>query len=288
MELIAGEIPLDCEIFDTSDYHYGALNCHREGIREIIATVAAKKNRFLLNKGDSIDAVTPGDKRYASCSMEVRDNLLTPERQADALVEDFRPIRHRILAWGFGNHEYALINTLDFGRYLARQLQVPYGGVAYKLALRHKGVPLCKLLLHHGRGMLPKGAKDPIQREANQKAWVRRRLEETGFADCAYMSMGHIHRLLIVPPTTSGQLYLTDDGERIKQHYKDETAQNAGHIPPDSRWYVATGSFLKLYSDPGTYAMSYGEMAMYGPAELGCAKIVVQGGRIVNVEKVVV
>jgi hypothetical protein len=285
MELISRELPADCEIYDTSDYHYGALNCHREGIRQIVAEVAAKRNRFLINKGDSIDAVLPNDKRYASCAMDYQDMLLTPEQQADAIVQDFLPIRRRILAWGLGNHEYKLINSHDYGRYIARQLQVPYGGVAFKFIAKGGGEVKYKLFCAHGRGKVPAGAKDPIQREANRKAWLKRSLESLA-GDCAYMSIGHGHYLITVNPTTQDQLYMNDDGSELHQHYHTVAEQNAEYIPPESRWYTMSGSFLKLFSPPGSGAISYGEMALYPPTEMGCVKLVVRDHRITAVEKV--
>ena len=288
MELIKTTLPKDCEIYDTSDYHYGALNCNREGLKEIIEMVRSKRSRFLINKGDSIDAVLPNDKRYASCAMDYRDMLLSPEQQADAIIHDFMPIRRKILAWGHGNHEFKLINTHDYGRYIARQLQVPYGAVMFKIRYEDKdGNLLFKTFHAHGRGKVPAGAKDPIQRDANRKAWLKRTLEGLS-GDCIYMSMGHGHHLINVDPTTQDQLYITDDGEHLRQNYRTNSKQNSQYIAPESRWYSMTGGFLKLFSPPGSQAIGYGEMAMYTPAEVGCTKIVVQGGQVVQVEKVLV
>lgn len=288
MELISSQLPLDCEIYDTSDYHYGALNCARDKIREVIDIVAANKRRFLINKGDSIDAVLPNDKRYASCAMDYRDMLLTPEQQADAIIKDFLPIKHRILAWGLGNHEFKLINTCDFGRYIAKALDVPYGTAAFKFtALDKQGNPMFKFFHAHGKGKVPAGAKDPIQREANRKAWLKRTLESLS-GDCIYMSMGHGHHLIIVEPTTGDSLYMVDDGENIRQKYRVMPFQNAEYISPESRWYSMTGGFLKLFSPPGSGAVGYGEMALYSPTEMGCTKIIVQGGQVVAVEKLIV
>lgn len=288
MELIDATIPLDCEIYDTSDYHYGALNCHRDGLKEVIAEVQAKRNRFLINKGDSIDAVLPNDKRYAACSMDYQGMLLTPEQQAKAIIEDFWPIRKKILAWGHGNHEFKLINTQDFGRRIAEELRTPYGGVAFKLRFYTKGGQLLFKTFHaHGKGKVPAGAKDPIQRDANRKAWLKRILESLA-GDCIYLSMGHGHHLIVVDPTTKNQLYLTDDGENIRQHYREDPKQNSKRISPESRWYSMTGGFLKLFSPPGSQAIGYGEMALYSPTEMGCTKIIVQGGQIVDVQKVIV
>ena len=113
MELIKRVMPRDYVLIDSSDYHYGSLNCSRDKIKEMVAKVVSKRNYFLVNKGDSIEAILPNDKRYASCGMAIKEGLLTPAQQADAVVKDFMPIKDKIIAWGFGNHEYKLLNTMD-------------------------------------------------------------------------------------------------------------------------------------------------------------------------------
>jgi hypothetical protein len=142
-----------------------------------------------------------------------------------------------------------------------------------------------KFYFTHGNGSLPKGAKDPIQRKANRKAAIRRKLEETGISDCIVMSFGHTHYLEVVEPTVHDALYITDDGHNHKQHYQVPSVQNADYIPPDSRWYCNTGSFRKLYTPSGSHIVDYGEVAMYGPTELGCIKITVEDRQVVKVEK---
>lgn len=287
MELIQRTMPRDYVLVDSSDYHYGSLNCNRDKIREMINKVATKKNYFLVNKGDSIEAILPNDKRYASCSLDIKERLLSPAQQADAVVQDFMGIKDKILAWGFGNHEYKLLNTMDFGRYIAAQLQVPYGTYAFKFAARDKaGRLMHKMYFTHGYGSINSHAKDDIQKLANRKASLRNKLCKAGFGDCIYMSCGHTHQLLVVEPTVENKLYFTDDGHDIKQHYHVLSDQAAHYIPPDSRWYGCSGSFLKLYSDPGSYAISYGEVAGFEPGEIGWLEVHVQDGNVVSVEKV--
>ena len=288
MELIKHVMPRDYVLIDSSDYHYGALNCSRDKIKEMINKVATKKNHFLVNKGDSIEAILPNDKRYASCSIDVRENLLTPAQQADAVVKDFYPIRKKIIGWGFGNHEYKLLNTMDFGRYIAAQLQVPYGTYAFKFTAVDKDHNLMhKMFFTHGYGSINSCAKDDIQKAANRKASLRHKLCKAGFGDCIYMSCGHTHQLLVVEPTVEHKLFLTDDGGKIRQHYHVQAEQNVQYIPPDSRWYGCSGSFLKLYSEPGSFAISYAEVAGYEPSEIGWLEVHVQDGKVVKVEKVV-
>jgi hypothetical protein len=288
MELIKKVMPRDYVLIDSSDYHYGSANCARDSIKEMINKVASRKDYFLVNKGDSIEAILPNDKRYASCSLDIKDNLMTPIQQADAVVKDFMPIRDKIVGWGFGNHEYKLLNTMDFGRYIANQLDVPYGTYAFKFtAVDKKNQLMHKMFFTHGYGNINSNAKDDIQRLANKKASLKNKMCKSGFSDCIYMSCGHTHQLIVVDPTIEDKLFLTDDGVSIKQHYHVLTEQNADYIPPDSRWYGCSGSFLKLYSDPGTYAISYAEVAGYEPSEIGWIETHVQDGRVVAVEKVV-
>lgn len=288
MELIQRTMPRDYVLIDSSDYHYGSLNCSRDKIKEMVNKVATRKNHFLINKGDSIEAILPNDKRYASCGIDIKENLLSPAQQADAVVKDFLPIKDKILAWGFGNHEYKLLNTMDFGRYIAAQLQVPYGAYAFKFTATDRNKRLMhKMFFTHGYGNINSSAKDDIQKLANRKASLKHKLCKAGFGDCIYMSCGHNHQLLVVEPTAEGKLFLTDDGHGIKQHYHVLAEQNASYIPPDSRWYGCSGSFLRLYSTPGTYAISYAEVAGYEPSEIGWLEVHVQDGNVVKVEKII-
>lgn len=288
MELIKRQMPRDYVLIDSSDYHYGSANCSRESIKEMVNKVYTKKNYFLVNKGDSIEAILPNDKRYTHCSADVKDKLLTPQQQADAVVSDFSIIKDKIIAFGFGNHEMRLINTIDFGRYISAQLGVPYGTYCFKFSAVDRNNNLMhKMFFTHGYGHITSNAKDDIQRDANIKASLKLKLSKTGFSDCVYMSMGHTHQLVVVEPTVENKLFLTDDGTQIKQHYHTMTEQNIMFIPPDSRWYGCSGSFLKLYSSPGSYAISYGEVAGYSPSEIGWLEVHVQDGKVCKVEKII-
>jgi hypothetical protein len=83
------------------------------------------------------------------------------------------------------------------------------------------------------------------------------------------------------------ELFPLSKSTGIKQHYHVPAAQNAAYIPPDSRWYATTGSFRRLYSTPGLGAVDYGEIAGYAPSEIGYAKVIVRGGNVIAVQKVV-
>jgi len=289
MEIIQQPIPMDCVIYDTSDYHFGALNCHKTLLNEMVAKIqrqnTTRKKAFLLNKGDNCDSISPDDKRYTHLSVDWKSQLLTVQQQADAVIDLLSPIASNVIAIGEGNHEWKFINTFRVGSYIARSLGVPFGGYTYVVHFTDKkGKPLFKTCHSHGSGRLPKGAKDPIQREANRKAHLKRKLEATGISDCIYMSIGHTHQLVVVEPTIDHEILLTTTpGGKIKQHSRPAANQNAPYIPPEKRWYANSAGFLKLYSPPGSKVFGYAEVLMMEPTRLGWIEIEVQGGEIVEV-----
>ena len=101
--------------------------------------------------------------------------------------------------------------------------------------------------------------------------------------DCVVQYKGHTHKLLVCNPESG--LYLYDDGEEIRQGYTTEN-QNARYIHPDLRWYVNTGSFVKLYRDDEL--TNYAEVAEYDPIDLGFAVTRVREGKVVKVDKIIV
>lgn len=279
-------MPDDFTIADLSDFHLGSPNCAENKLIETIEQIKQTPNRYVVFKGDAIEAITPGDKRYVhSC---VKDDLKSPKEQADRVIQMFRPIKDRILAWGIGNHEDKLTNTMAFGQYMAESIGCPYGAWNFKIIYTDSNGDLMFKTYHtHGRHGLHSNAKDDIQYDANRRAALKNMFVRLGHADCIYESRGHDHQLLVVDPTVQNKLYLTDNGKTVKQHYHQSCSQNAEYIPPDSRWYATTGSFRKLYTPSGTYAVDYGEIAGYSPSEIGYALVTVKGKKITGVEKVV-
>lgn len=287
MEIIKTQpMPDNFTVCDMSDLHLGSPNCAEETLQEVISQIEKDKNCYVIFKGDAIEAILPNDKRYMhSC---IKEGLQSPKQQADRVVNFFKPIAKRVLAWGLGNHELKLWNTMDFGKYMADELGVPYGAYNFKLHFIGRSNELMFKTYHtHGMGGLHSNAKDAIQYAANRQAQLKHKLATSGHSDVIYMSRGHDHQLVIVNPTVQNQLFLTDDGTGIHQHYRESCSQNSSYIPPDSRWYATTGSFRKLYTANGSLAIDYGEVVGYAPSEIGYAKIHVQNQQIVHVEKVV-
>lgn len=286
MEHVKRVMPRDYTLFDASDLHFGALNCHTKGVAKMIAKIQTTPNAYLSMMGDAMEAILPNDKRYAHSTVDRA--MLTPQAQRDALIEAFRPIADRIIAWGIGNHELKLINTLNVSADICKALGVEYGGYSYIFtATTAKGRPMHRMMLTHGAGGMPQGAKDPVQRDANRRAWLKRKLANTGWNGCVYMSMGHTHHGLIQPPTTELEVGLVmSDSGHIEQIRRSSVKQSSRIIPVDDRWYANRPSFLRTYAPPGSGVTPYSEMAMYAPADLGWLEVEVKDGNVVNVVNV--
>jgi hypothetical protein len=100
------------------------------------------------------------------------------------------------------------------------------------------------------------------------------------FGDCAVMIKHHVHKIIVCRP--EAELYLTDDGKKIKQAYTG-WGQNEPYIHPDARWYGCAGSFMRLY---GENTSGYAEIAEYDPMELGFIVLKIRRKKIVDLEPV--
>jgi hypothetical protein len=229
--------------------------------------------------GDGIEAITTDDKRYQH---DTTRNPI-PLKQAGFLVERYKPIKKRGLAWLGGNHEFMLQRFGDLAEAMAGNLDIPYGGCAAKLLLRDKHGPIAKLYLcHPSRFTLRSNAKDFEQRRANMMAGLKRFLVDKA-GDCVLMAVGHTHKLLIVEP--SPKLVIFDEGGKLKQDYLTGDNTMPRYIDPDRRWYVNTGSYLRtMILDHDGYAERFG----YDPVELGYAVLEIRDQKVVAVRRMVV
>ena len=282
MEIV--RIDVDRKDFDVvifGDIHYGAANVAHSLVDDMISDVA-EKGMYALNLGDNIEAIAPGDKRFSCSSIDT--SQMTAYAQRDFFIEKFRPIRKNIKAIGMGNHEHTLINETNIGQDIATALGTKFCGLMYTAHFFYNDKLLFKFFIAHGARTMPVGAKDPIQREANQKAWLKRQLDQTGISDCILMAMGHTHQLLLQPPTVDNEILISSSADSLHQHTRPNQPQNMSYIAPDRRWYINTGSFLKLYSEPGSLIFGYAEMRMLRPARLGWPEINVVDGEVVDIE----
>lgn len=277
MRIIPIELPSDHNLALSGDDHDGSLLCHHGGLNQLIDWTG-KKNNYLFKMGDVIEAIMTDDKRYDRTS----ENSI-PLQQADGVIARYMPVKKKIKGWLLGNHEAKLHRFGNLGKYMADGLGVPYGTYTAVLEVSDKYGLMYRIFASHGFGVLSSNAKDAEQRKANMLASLKIKLRLQR-ADCIIMAMGHTHKLLIAPPV--GELYLTTENGKTKQHYLGAGDPTASYIYPDQRWYVNTGSYLKLYNDD-LEESGYGEIKGYNPVELGHAVVTVRDRKPVTVEKVV-
>lgn len=285
MEFITANIPLNCKIYDTGDWHVGPHGFDEKALDKMIAEVKADKNARMILKGDLIDAITTNDKRFSAYSQDIKKGHRTPDDHLKILIRKLMPIKKQIITALIGNHEMTLADTTDLIQRLCEALDIPWGGYTCIVTFKNKSRKkhLFKGYFTHGRIGFNSQAKDPIQAEANMMASLKKNLEKMKVYDCVYMSQGHAHKIIIVHPTITKEVMLKSTPTGLRQEYKSAVRQNMGEISPENRFYVCSGSFLKTFAEPGN--MTYAEMAQYGPAEIGCAMMVVNDGAIGDVVK---
>ena len=181
-----------------------------------------------------------------------------------------------------GNHSWKLWTHGNYAQMIAKDLGVPYGTWTVRMTVSNMKDKLMYRSYHtHGSRAINSYADDISRRVDNMNLILKRHLQDQS-GDTVLLTKAHTHKLLISRPTK--RLYIIDDGTETKQAYTkaDHTAE---WIHPDHRWYVNTGSFLKLF---GKGISGYAERAEYKPIELGYAIVEVRDGEIQDIKKVTV
>jgi len=176
--------PSQIELMHLTDLQYGSKQFMREKFIKYRDWILASPNRFVVLGGDLIDAATP--LSIAS----PHDNDGEPIDQVEGLVNLMEPLasRGRLLGYVGGNHERRTIKTFgDCGRYIARELKVPYSRGVQHIDIRFGGHQPFKVSLWHGSGNAKtKGAK----------AQMLHRFMGQGDSD-VYM-LGHVHDAVVL------------------------------------------------------------------------------------------
>jgi len=277
MLLLKFPVERNFNLYLFSDAHAGSSLFYRKGFLKFVNTVKKDKMGYAIDLGDAIEAIASDDKRYTDDTAKQP----IPLKQANDYIEMIRPIKDKIIVRLLGNHEHTLHRFGNLAQHICTQLDIPYGTFTVKVLFTDKktGKLMFKAFVTHGFRSITNQAFDPIQREANVKARLKRLLSEKS-GDCILQAMGHTHKLIVAEPTK--KLWLSDDGMNIKQQYMNHEGNL--YIHPDHRWTVNTGSFLKLYENG---VSGYAEMYGYDPVELGYARVEVRKGEIENVHKVI-
>jgi len=274
--IIEKRLPATHNIVVSGDFHIGSLLTSGESIDEMVEYIRKTPKTYFAGVGDYIEAIAVDDYRFDMRTTKEYD----PFHQANDVVDKLRPIKKKILALGTGNHEWKLVRFGDIVReFICDKLQVPYGTYEYVLVIKDEdGNFMYKIFVSHGFRSISSGAGLRRQRRGNEEVQIEKRLREK-MGDCLIMCMGHTHRLIVAKPISI--LHMVERGGKIKSQYTD-VHDNGSFIHPEHRWYVNTGSFLKLYHEG---VSGYASMAGYDPVDLGVPVIQCVDGKIHNIEK---
>jgi hypothetical protein len=285
-------VPKNWNLFLFGDQHIGASLWHQEGFNELCDMLnspydGVKKN-YAIDHGDVVEAITIDDKRFSV--FDTKDAVVLSQIQM--VKRRYSAIKDKILIMLDGNHPYKLHKFGPITHHICQELGVDYGTYTSKVSYYNakSGKLQFKHLCTHGWGTIASIADDPERRYLNWKLTLKRKLRDIS-GDALLMSMGHTHKLFKSEPTKV--LYLTDDGKKIKDHYTGSMSGN--YIHPDYRYYVNTGSFLKLYSDKivedssvdyteSELGSGYAERAMYPPNMLGFAIVKIRNNDIKGID----
>jgi len=283
MQLLTKVLPNNHNIFLFGDKHDGSVLSFDKGWNQLSDMMNSEydgcSNNYGVDVGDCIEAIMVDDSRFSEDKLtEAR-----PLAQVKMAVKRRKPIAHMLLTILMGNHER---KQWRFGNLtkeeICEQLGVDYGTYTCKISIKDKRDKLLyKLYATHGFRNISSTADDPKRRRVNMQLILKRHLKFKA-GDCAVMVKGHTHKLMVCKP--EAELYLTDDGKRLKQHYTS-WGQNENYIHPDARWYGNTGSFLRLH---GEGISGYAEIMEYDPVELGFLVLKVRGQKIVSLDTVIV
>lgn len=276
-------LPSNCTFIITGDWHVGSKGFHEEAAAGLIERLAKERNTFAIFMADAIEGKKIDSPHFNPDSLAPR--LLNIHNQADAFADMWKPVAKKLMALTMGNHELYLEPSFGITRYMAERIGVPVGGYQtfYDLRMKKARKPL-RVFGWHGRPALPRGAKDPIQREANQKAWLVNRLAPLA-GSCHVMLMAHTHALLVQEPVE--QYALLDAGENVRARYFTEPDANVGDstfVPVHARWYANTGT---LRRSAGFGYTDYTEIAGYAPAPIGYIEMDVRDGAVRELRKVI-
>lgn len=279
-EFLRRDMPKDWRAILTGDWHVGSKGFHRRAAEQIVRRVSEEDDLYIWDGGDSIEGKPVRSKHFDPHSLD-RD-LITIEDQLREYLRIVAPIpRDKWLGKGAGNHDIYLAPDADVHGRICAELGIKAGG--YQTWI--EAGPL-RLFAYHGYATMPQGAKDTVQREANQLAWLKRTLVRTGADSSHVMIMHHVHALKVLPPTRKYGLVNAGKNVHATHYVEPETVvDGAPFVPPDSRWYCIAGT---LRRSGGFGWIDYSELRGFEPAPIGYLELEVRDGRVASIEPVIV
>lgn len=296
MQIVKVNLGKDHNINLSGDWHNGTK---MQDSGAILQTVQDTKwtGSFFVGMGDFIEAITVDDKRY-----EMALHKSSVAEQYHDVEEILEQIKDQTIIHLMGNHDWKLSRKYgDYVKIMCDRLGVTYGDYTSIICIyadpnkpissQHnpdleKQYFLYKIYATHGFGSIMSRIDSTSERYHSMNRALRRKLFLKN-SDCKVMAMGHTHRLVVIPPITSLDLYTNQDdppGHQIHSFYSGEEVSENGHIHPEGRWYVNTGGYLRMFGEGMT---GYAEVKGYDPIEIGFAKIICRDGEITEIKRMI-
>lgn len=299
MRLLTVDLPAEHTVVLGGDWHVGNRSCSHDTISAQIKRVRDSKNTYFAHLGDVAEK-TPVDHKHFSVDQLVPPPgwdkpLVTATDQYDyAERELFPQVADKTIVCLEGNHDFRFNNSA--GNQLAAmlgRLNIPFGTYMCKVQVTVEGEPAYKMLLWHGwSGLSGQRNPDPMVRRHQMQKSLKTKLASLA-SDCEIMAMGHTHQLVVTEPI--GHTVFGDDRNDLLAVYRTLPKMKipAGngkwldYVPPESRWYVNTGSTLKGYEvDEANPYSTYSEKWGLPPADLGWAEVSYSKGQGLNVKPI--
>lgn len=284
MKLLSFTMPDDFNFYWFADQHEGTIFQVSHAIEELYKTILKDPIGYGACGGDWAESRKIDHPYYVHD--HAKAGVKTPLMQLLKVRDELKPLadKKKLLWINKGNHESSVDSFGNLTEALCKELRVEYGTWTTKATFKRKnGRDMFKVFATHGFTKvhsLTSQAQDPKLQRAHRELKLKKMLYPLA-GDCIAQLVAHYHTLVNSSP--SKELYLTDDGKKIKQAYTEHTGNS--YIHPDHRYYCCTGSFYRQYKPDFD---SYSEMAGYRPTEIGYQILRVRDTKLVGIDPVIV
>jgi hypothetical protein len=282
VEYLVREVPKNFNIFLIGDVHIGTLLHYNSGFAKCLEMLGrpyqGAGHNVAIGMGDYLEAIDHTDKRFDLDTVDKK--AIRPDEQREYFEDKIKPHAKKFATLLYGNHEDTLLKYHDYVRSICKSLTIPYGTYTAVVAFHHDGKEI-KGYFTHGRGNISSISPDPVRKLAQLKFTLKRKLQEMA-GNCIISAMGHTHKLLVVEPEPT--LVVSHEADDMHQRYIT-ALQDDDYIPPDHRYFINTGSFLRTFRRG---VSGYAEKAMYPPSVLGFPIVRIRDFRVVGVDPIYV
>ncbi len=239
------------------DFHLGTKTCAIEKLQDLIDWIKKTPNVYVLGMGDYCDCINLSDPRFdpSEIAEHYKDQqgylCRLAQTQAEECIELLKPIRHKIIGLGIGNHELAVQKRYHYDMMyrICGALDVRYLGWSSMTRFRIKRAAKYR----SGSRVVTIFAEHGLQAGRKKGGKINSLEDRSNDMEADIYLRGHSHDKVA---TTKVQLHLPKEG-RLRLEVK-------------KRVYAICPSYFVTYKQD---AITYGEIKGYPPTATGVIKI---------------